>query len=101
MEADTSLEVSALEELDFEIPCGHGSHDTNRGNHSAGNAEFVALVTHSCSARPDLHGSQYPCCAGWAAKVTAQQDQWWTCPACRDTLPGSEMVVILGPLNKT
>jgi hypothetical protein len=98
MDTVTEISTLVLEELDFEIPCGHSAHNKGDSCH-AGNAEYVALVVHDCEARPDAGGSVYPCCARWAQKVTSHQDKWWTCPVCKDTLLGSEMVRILGPLN--
>ena len=98
MDTITELGTLVLEDLDFEIPCGHSSHDSNPAFH-AGKAEFVALVLHDCTVRPDLQGEKYPCCAKWADKVTDHQDKWWTCPVCANTMLGSDMVRILGPLN--
>jgi len=98
MDTVTETSTLVLEDLDFEIPCGHSSHNSETSLHR-GDAQFVAMVTHDCPMRPGLLGEQYPCCAPWAAKVTEHHDLPWTCPVCRDTLPGAEMVVIVGPLN--
>ena len=100
MDTVTEISTLVLEELDFEIPCGHSAHNRGDAFH-AGNAEYVAMVMHECNARSGLKGEVYPCCARWAAKVTAHQDKLWTCPVCRDTMLGCDMVVITGPLNKT
>jgi hypothetical protein len=98
MDTVTEISTLVLAELDFEIPCGHSSHNREGSFHS-GPAQFVAMVLHDCTARPGLQGEKYPCCAKWAAKVTEHQDQLWTCPVCGDTMYGSDMVRILGPLN--
>ena len=100
MDTVTEISTVVLEDLDFEIPCAHSEHDKS-GSHHAGNAEYVAMVTHECPARATIRGEVYPCCARWAAKVSAHQDKLWTCPVCQDTMLGCDMVVIVGPLNKT
>jgi hypothetical protein len=98
MDTVTEISTVVLEDLDFEIPCGHSSHNRVSCFHG-GEARFVAMVTHDCPARPGLQGEKYPCCAPWAAKVTEHHDLPWTCPVCGDTTPGSEMCIIVGPLN--
>lgn len=98
MDTVTEISTVVLEELDFEVPCGHSAHHRDIGGHG-GEAQFVARVTHDCPARPGLFGEVYPCCAKWAAKVTEHMDLPWTCPVCKDTTPGREMCIIVGPLN--
>lgn len=83
--------------LDFAVPCGHVGHNRMTAFHK-GNAEYVAVVIHDCIERPGIKGEQYPCCAPWADKVNTSHDQYWTCPVCKDTMLGSEMVSIVGKL---
>lgn len=98
MDTVTETSTIVLEDLDFEVPCAHSSHNSMGSSH-AGPAAFVAKVEHECSARPGSRGELYPCCARWATKVIEHQDQLWTCPVCMDTLYGADMVTIVGPLN--
>lgn len=96
---DTVLDTSTivLESLDFEIPCDHSRH--NNSPFHAGPAEYVAMVTHDCKARPYALGSKYVCCATWARKVQDHADKSWVCPVCQDVQDGRDMVIILGPLD--
>lgn len=98
MDTVTELSTLVLEDLDFEVPCAHSGHNRQGSLHD-GEAKFVAKVMHECEPRPGSRGELYPCCARWAAHVTEHHDKLWTCPVCKDTLPGSEMCIIVGPLN--
>lgn len=99
MNLDTTLDLGTevLESLDFEIPCDHSGHADSP--YHEGPAEFVAMVTHTCSRRPGARGTKYVCCATWARKVESHAELDWICPVCHDIEIGRDMVIILGPLD--
>jgi len=101
MNADTSLDLSVLEELDFTPACGHSRHSEESPWHG-GDAEFVAVSFHRCSEQPTKAPPYfYPCCAVWADYVryctaTAKTIQ---CARCGITGYWVDMVQIVGSLT--
>jgi hypothetical protein len=69
MQTDTSLDLSLLEELDFPTACGHSRHSEASPWHG-GDAKYVAVSFHQCTALPDRPPPYYyPACAVWAEYV--------------------------------
>lgn len=98
----TELEVCALEELDFAVPCGHSQHGEEEwsGRHG-GDATHVAVSYHTCPAVPDKPNPYYyPCCADWVAFVEFAHatDRKLTCPFCGLAGLWSDYAAIVGPL---
>lgn len=102
MEADTSLDLSVLEDLDFPVQCGHSGHAStiasNYGRHR-GTATHVCRVLHHCPVRPDAFGTTYPACTTWAEFVVANEENAWECPRCKEWMPFGEAVMVVGPLE--
>lgn len=102
MTTDTSLDVSALEALDFAVPCGHSQHQVEVGSdRHGGEATHVAVSYHDCPERPDRQPPHhYPCCTRWADYVQSviAQDRLMRCPRCNLVGYWSDHIAILGPL---
>jgi hypothetical protein len=101
MNADTSLDLSVLEGLDFAPACGHSRHSEG-GPWHGGDAEFVAVSYHRCPEQPGKPPPYfYPCCAIWAGYV-----QYCTaigatirCARCGTTAYWEDMVQIVSSLT--
>lgn len=101
MTADTSLDLSVLEGLDFTPACGHSRHSEG-GPWHGGDAEFVAVSYHRCALQPGKPPPYfYPCCATWAEHVEYCSAIGATirCARCGDTAYWEDMVQIVGTLT--
>jgi hypothetical protein len=101
MSTDTLLDPSALQGLDFPVPCGHSMHSKGGMGHS-GDAKYVAVSYHRCQARtapaPPYY---YPCCEAWALLVMANTaaGAMIQCSRCRDGGYWEDMVKIVSTLT--
>lgn len=101
MNADVSLDLSVLEGLDFAPACGHSRHSDGEPWHG-GDAEFVAVSYHQCSAQPHKPPPYvYQCCRTWAEYVTHNTVTFKTiqCTRCGTTGYWEDMVQIISALT--
>lgn len=101
MEADTSLDLSVLEGLDFKPGCGHSRHSEGSPWHG-GDAQFVAVSYHRCPQQPGKPPPYfYLACAPWAEYVThcTLLSKTIQCARCGDTGYWEDMVKIVSTLT--
>jgi hypothetical protein len=101
MSTDTSLDLSVLEELDFPAPCGHSRHSEG-GPWHGGDAKFVAVSYHHCSAQPGKPPPYfYPSCEVWAEYVSRciEAGALIQCARCGVAAYWEDMVQIVGTLT--
>lgn len=99
-DSDTAVDLSVLESLDFDVPCGHSQHEERDFTHD-GPAEFIAVSYHSCPAALDKPAPYYyPCCSVWAQFVTMNRvnDRELICTRCGQMGSWREFVNIIGQL---
>ena len=95
-----SLDLSALEELDFPTPCGHSRHSDGAPFHG-GDAEFIAVSYHTCPAHPGKTAPYfYPACAVWADYVIycTKTERTIQCSRCGEHGYWEDMVRIISTL---
>lgn len=97
VEVDTSL----LEALDFKPRCEHSKHnDPMVQRLHSGDAEYLVRAFHNCTTG-DPPPTDYLACAKWAAHVISMADEWWFCPSCGEVSVGSNMAIVLGPIDSS
>lgn len=74
-DVETSLDVTLLEDLDFEPACAHFNHDADKSSHDDGQAKFVFHFKAKCGSQ----GHQ-PVCARYAEAARGTRS-WW-CRVC-------------------
>lgn len=101
MATDLSLDLSALEDLDFPVPCGHSRHGEGSALGHGGDAKFVAVSYHRCSARPMPVPYYYPSCEPWADYVNeaTANNETIQCARCGDVAYWADMVQIVSKLT--
>lgn len=93
--------LSALEELDFPVPCGHSRHGEGVSGHG-GDAKYVAVSYHRCQAQPAKQPPYYyPCCEPWALMVQAltAAGEIIQCSRCGEAGYWEDMVGIVSTLT--
>ena len=101
MGTDTSLDLEVLEELDFPPACGHSRHDEASPWHG-GDAKFVAVSYHYCSALPDRPPPYYyPACTVWAEYIMrcSADHAMIQCSRCGTAGYWEDLVQIVGTLT--
>lgn len=98
MEADTVCETVLLEDLDFQVECGHSAHAVLKGSdlHDDNPAKFIIKALHNCVNSPT---TIYPGCETWAKHVQSRAEEAWICPRCQYGDLGKNMVFVVGPLD--
>lgn len=91
-EVETSIEVTLLEALDFNVACSHSQHESRPEAHS-GDAEFDAHYTAPCGLSTDMF-----LCAKFVAQVPSVD--LWRCRVCHGVHEAAEVTWSFKPLNE-
>lgn len=95
-DADTALDLSVLEALDYDMPCEHSCHQ-NPGwaFQHGGTAYYWMGIRHTCSTGVDM----YAACKPLGDWFTARADKRITCLTCGHTDYGRDMVAVIGRIK--
>lgn len=96
----TEVDVSVLEDLDFEIECQHSQHHLgDEAHHDGGPATFWIEVVHDCAVEP-AKGVVYAACEAYGLYTIRDAYNWWRCAKCNEVTIVCQAVKPVGRITK-
>lgn len=89
---ETNLDLTFLEDLDFEIRCAHSHHEENKISHDSGAAKFIFHFEAPCGS-----ANSQPVC-GLYGKLASRAASW-RCLSCTQIHMADEVKTWLEPID--